>query len=638
MFGNLSKYIAVFLVGFVVTYLLTPVVRSLAVRFGIVDLPDERRPHKLPTARGGGLAVFLGFHAACLVAVAFPWPKFAGELDFAWWQRLVLPSLVLLVVGLIDDIRGLRPLLKLGGQAVAAALIFLGGARFGSLFGHPLPMFLDFVMVEVWLLAVINAFNLIDGLDGLASGLAIISALGLCGIIALEHLPADVLVLLGLIGACLAFLRYNLHPASIFLGDTGSMFIGFTLGAVSLQTFTKSTFILSLTIPMLVLGVPIYDTLLAVWRRSARMYLIGDKAGSGLNRIGIMHADVEHLHHRLLKAGLSTRRVATLLCLGNALLVAFGLLMTSFQSHASGILLMVLLAGTYILLRHLALIELRDTGAALLAGLRRPTHSTLKALAYPVWDMACFAGAVAVSMWFFEGTRVMFWRAWFLDLPVWVTPTFILLAVSETYVTVWSRVRLRDILKLTLTLQLGLLASLGIALLIDPYNNVQQCFIRALVIGSLCHPAILCSRMIYRFVEELVNWSRAKSDMAGEGKRVVLYGTGGRCWLFLSLRALDQPGRSDSRSIIGMIDDDPSLNSRWIYGYKVLGAGEDLPKLIAPNRISGVIIVEELNAKARKTLEEMAAKHGFQLSEWCFGERVIEPCTKPLPAFDTTQS
>jgi hypothetical protein len=388
---------------------------------------------------------------------------------------------------------------------------------------------------------------------------------------------------------------------------------------------------------MLVLGVPIYDALLAIWRRSARMYLSGSQGSAGRNRVGIMQADVEHLHHRLLKAGLSTRRVAVLLCLANALLVVFGLLMTSFKSHSSGILLIVLLAGTYVLLRHLALIELRETGTALLAGLRRPTHSTLKALGYPLWDLGCFLAAMAVSVWFFEGTRIMFWRTWLLDLPVWVTPTFILLAVSETYVTVWTRVRLREILKLVFTLQLGLLISFGIALLIDPYTSAQQALIRALVIGSLCHPAVVCSRLIYRFVEELVNWSRAKSDVTGEGKRIVLCGTGGRCWLFLSMRALDNPGRSDDRVIIGLIDDDPSLHSRWIYGYKVLGAIEDLPKLIASNGIFGVIIVEKLKSEDRATLEQMAAKHGFQLSEWCFEEQMIKIHADALPSFDVTQ-
>jgi FlaA1/EpsC-like NDP-sugar epimerase len=240
-------------------------------------------------------------------------------------------------------------------------------------------------------------------------------------------------------------------------------------------------------------------------------------------------------------------------------------------------------------------------------------------------------------MWAFEGTRVMFWRSWFLDLPVWLTPTFILLAVSETYMTVWTRGRLREILKLAFTLQLGLLISLAIALLIDPYNSVQQWFIRTLVVGSLSHPAILCSRMGYRFVEELVNWSRAKSEGAGEGKRVVLCGAGGRCWLFLSLRALYNLDPSDDRVIIGMIDDDPSLHSRWIYGYKVLGAVKDLPKFVAADGILGVIIVEDLKLEARKALEQMAAEHGFQLSEWCFAERAIELQANALPALNATK-
>jgi UDP-N-acetylmuramyl pentapeptide phosphotransferase/UDP-N-acetylglucosamine-1-phosphate transferase len=108
--------------------------------------------------------------------------------------------------------------------------------------------------------------------------------------------PGDALVLLGLMGACLAFLRYNFHPANIFLGDTGSMFLGFTLGAVSLKTFTAGTFMLAVAIPLFVLGVPLFDTLLAVWRRSIRMWL-GQTAGKGKGR-GIMHADAEHLHHR----------------------------------------------------------------------------------------------------------------------------------------------------------------------------------------------------------------------------------------------------------------------------------------------------------------------------------------------------
>ena len=260
-------------------------------------------------------------------------------------------------------------------------------------------------MVVVWIVAVINAYNLIDGLDGLASGLAIISATGLCGILFLGNLPGVVLVLAALMGACLAFLRYNFHPATIFLGDTGSMFIGLILGVVSLQTFTKDTFVLSMAIPLLVLGVPIFDALLAIWRRSVRRLIKGREPGGTAKRSGIMSPDLEHLHHRLLKSGLSTRRVALILCGTNAAFIVFGLLMTSFQSHASGIFLLALLAAAYVLLRHMAVIELRETGGVLLAGLRRPTHALLKSLAYPVWDMVCMAGALAIAMRLFDVSR-----------------------------------------------------------------------------------------------------------------------------------------------------------------------------------------------------------------------------------------
>jgi UDP-N-acetylmuramyl pentapeptide phosphotransferase/UDP-N-acetylglucosamine-1-phosphate transferase len=630
MLNALIKYIAVFLTGFTVTFLLTPAVRWLAVRFGVVDKPDERRPHKRPTARGGGLAVFLGFHAACLMAVAVPWPKVAGTLDSVWWQHFVIPSLVLLVVGVVDDIRGMRPLVKLGGQAIAASLIFYGGARFGVLFGHELPLWLDFLMVNLWILAVINAFNLVDGLDGLASGLAIISALGLCGVVALDHLPANVLVLLGFMGACLAFLRYNFHPASVFLGDTGSMFIGFTLAVVSLQTFNKNTFILSLTIPMLVLGVPIYDTLLAIWRRSVRKWLDKGQPKAGRKNSGVMQPDLDHLHHRLLKSGLSTRRVAIVLCVGNAALVLFGLLITTFKSHAAGIFLIALLAGAYVLMRHLAILELRDTGTALLRGIRKPTASALKALGFPAWDMFCMAAAVALSMRLVDGYSPSFWHNWFLDLPVWVTPTFCILAISRTYVTVWSRARMRDVMALELTLLAGLIFSVGLALLINPYNGPEQhLVVGALAMATVAHPAIVSLRMIYRLLEELVHWTRSKDAIKPDGRRVVLYGAGGRCWLFLRELGFHYLGSSDGREIVGLIDDEASLRHLWVYGYQVLGTREDLPELISQCGLTGIVVTALLTPESRAALHELAARHGLDLTEWRCEESDLEAAPRP---------
>jgi UDP-N-acetylmuramyl pentapeptide phosphotransferase/UDP-N-acetylglucosamine-1-phosphate transferase len=610
MFDNLDKYILVFLVGLVVTYLLTPLVRSLAIRVEAVDLPDARRPHKRPTARGGGLALFFGVHAACLVAVLFPWPRLAGQLDFDWWQKFAVASLVLLVIGVIDDLRGMKPLIKLGGQAAAALIMWLSGTHFGKFLGHDLPAPVDGVLVVVWLVAIINAFNLIDGLDGLAAGLAIISAVGLCGILVMQQISGDVLLLLGFIGACLGFLRYNFNPASIFLGDTGSMFIGFTLGVVSLQTFNKNTFVISMAIPVMVLGVPIYDALLAIWRRSVRSWVNGKNSGV---RRGIMQPDVEHLHHRLSQTGRSTKWVASVLYVLNGGLVTAGLAIMLFQSHAAGIFLIALLAGVYVLMRQLAVIELRETGSAILMGLRRPTHNTFKSLAYPVWDMVWLAGSLALIMWVIERQRVDFWHTWFVDLPIWVTPTFSLLALSRTYVTYWPRARLRDVLMVMFWLQAGILFSLGLALVIDPQGR-STWVLRAILIAGISHPVIMTSRLFYRCLEELVLWLKRQGETSNE--KVVLYGAGIRAQLFLKDRAMKTYKNPDGRQILGFVDDEKSLHFQWVYGFLVLGGRTDLPRLIERKKVGRVIIVSELLPENRAAIQEIAARNGIKLSEW----------------------
>ena len=612
MFGDLDKYIVVFLTGLVVTYLLTPVVRSIAIKFGVVDLPDARRPHKRLTARGGGVAVVLGVHAACLAAVLFPGPKLAGALDFMWWQKFALASLVLLVVGVIDDVRGMRPLIKLGGQIAAALIMWFSGTRFGLLLGYNLPASVDCALVVIWLVAIVNAFNLIDGLDGLASGLAIISAVGLCGILLMQQIPGEVLLLLGFIGACLGFLRYNFNPASIFLGDTGSMFIGFTLGVVSLQTFNKNTFLISMAIPIMVLGVPIYDALLAIWRRSVRSWVSGKNGGT---KRGIMQPDVEHLHHRLSKSGLSTKRVATFLYLLNGGLVVFGLAIMLFQSHAAGIFLIALLAGVYVLMRHLAVIELRETGSAILTGLRRPTHSTFKALAYPAWDMIWLAGSLAVIMWAVEGQRVDFWHSCFVELPILVTPTFSLLALSRTYVTYWPRARLRDVLMVLFWLQTGIIFSLGLALIIDPESG-STWLLRAVLVAGISHPVIVTSRLIDRCIEELVLWLKRQGDAVGEPERVVLYGAGVRAQLFLKDRAMTTIKKPDGRQILGFVDDEKGLHFQWVYGFLVLGGLKELPLLIERQRVSRVIIVSNLLPESRAAICEITTRTEIKLSEW----------------------
>ena len=619
MLFGFDRYLAVLLTAAVVTYVLTPRVRRWAFRVGAVDMPSSRRPHQRPTPRGGGFGRRFGGLCGVRRWVGHGRGGASGRLRCPMVAEFFPASLILLVVGVVDDVRGMKAWQKLAGQILAASWVAFSGARFGSLFQWELPGFLDRACVVAWVVAVINAYNLIDGLDGLASGLAVISATGLCGALALGNLPGVVLPLVALVGACLAFLRYNFHPATIFLGDTGSMTLGLMLGVVSLQTFTKNTFMLSMSIPLLILGVPIYDTLLAIWRRSVRS--IGSRANreAGAPPRGIMAADVEHLHHRLTRAGLGTRRVAVVLCVLNAGLVAFGLLMEMFQSHAAGIFLLALLALAYVLMRHMAVIELRETGQFLLTGLRRPTHSQLRALAYPIWDMLCLAGGLAAAMRLSDNPGGGFWHSWFLDLPIWVTPTFSLLAMSRAYVTIWTRARVLDVLMLLLALQAGLLCSVGIALLIDP-SAAPTALLRAVIMAAVGHGAIVFSRVFYRCAEEVVLYLKSSGAPDAGAERSRSLWSGRPLPIIPSRAQLSPLFRHCGRGlvIVGLIDDEPSLHFRWVCGHMVLGGLRELSQLIARHRITGLIVTTNLKPQNLEAARQLAAERHLHLTEWRF--------------------
>jgi FlaA1/EpsC-like NDP-sugar epimerase len=164
----------------------------------------------------------------------------------------------------------------------------------------------------------------------------------------------------------------------------------------------------------------------------------------------------------------------------------------------------------------------------------------------------------------------------------------------------------------------------GLALLIDPYSQFQHLLAQALVVSTISHPPILCGRVLYRFLEELVSWSRSKDELRADGRRVLLYGAGGRCWLFLSELGFNSTGGSDGRSIVGVIDDDHMLHFQWVYGYQVLGGRRDLSDLIARHKVTGIIVTALLTPESTRAVREFAARHELDLTEWHCEERQIE--------------
>jgi FlaA1/EpsC-like NDP-sugar epimerase len=188
---------------------------------------------------------------------------------------------------------------------------------------------------------------------------------------------------------------------------------------------------------------------------------------------------------------------------------------------------------------------------------------------------------------------------------------------------------MRDVMALELTLIAGLIFSAGLALLIDPDNGLEHLLVGALAMATVGHPGIIGLRMIYRLLEELVHWTRSKDAIKPDGRRVVLYGAGGRCWLFLRELGFHYLGSSDGREIVGLIDDEPSLRHLWVYGYQVLGTRQDLPELIPQCGLTGIVVTALLTPESRAALHELAARHGLDLTEWRCEESEVALANQP---------
>lgn len=323
------QYGIVALVACVVTLALVPPVKRLAFKIDAVDYPNERRVNKKPIARFGGVAMFGGLAAALATL-------YVGVLFFGWKYPLYAPGSIgvfypgvaagvalIFGVGVIDDIFNLKPSHKLIGQIVAATIVAASGLLLSDMHNPFGPGFIRFGWLAYpitifYLVAFTNVINLIDGLDGLASGITVIAASTMFVFAILTFRMDAAFLCMALIGACLGFLRYNFHPASIFMGDSGSLLLGFSLGVVSLFATTRSALFVSLLVPILVAGVPIIDTASAIIRRLRAHQ-------------PIQQADSGHIHHRLLQEGYSQKKTVLIMWAWTLVLAACAIFITETQ-------------------------------------------------------------------------------------------------------------------------------------------------------------------------------------------------------------------------------------------------------------------------------------------------------------------
>ena len=295
-------YAAGLLIAAVLAAALTPIVRALGRRWGLVDVPGARKIHTVEVPRIGGVGVTLAAVLSLAVVTALGWVSVA---DVAGWLPALLGVVIVFGVGFRDDLKPVRPLVKLAFQVLAAVVAVSMGVRIDhfTLFGTThLLGWLGVPLTLLWIVGITNAFNLMDGLDGLATGLAIIAA-ATCATVSISRGDSQGgLLLAALLGALCGFLPYNFNPATIFLGDSGSLVVGHVLAVTAINGWQKGATALAVAVPLLIFALPISETLLSIVRRTR---------GAGIRHV--FSADQAHIHYRLLGLGLSHRNAVLLL-------------------------------------------------------------------------------------------------------------------------------------------------------------------------------------------------------------------------------------------------------------------------------------------------------------------------------------
>ncbi len=327
----MPNYLWAFLIAAAAAVLLTPSVIRLAFRTGALDTPDPRKVHKKPIPRIGGLAIYAAFMISMLLLLE------TSEIPEEMVQGLIglfVGGSLIVALGLWDDYVSLPAKVKLLGQIVCAGTAVALGVRIDFLtsFSGEIMYLYDYVTIPLtvfWMVGITNTVNLIDGLDGLAAGVATIASLTICLVALRMDILVVAIVTAALAGSAFGFLFFNFNPAKIFMGDTGSMFLGFMLAGISVVGVMKSAAMVALVVPVLALGLPIFDTTFAIVRR----WLAG---------VPIMKPDKGHLHHRLLNLGFSQRQAVLLMYIISALLGSGAIAMTAVSPRTAILILVAM--------------------------------------------------------------------------------------------------------------------------------------------------------------------------------------------------------------------------------------------------------------------------------------------------------
>ncbi|MFU8861726.1 MAG: hypothetical protein ACNA8K_15015 [Cyclonatronaceae bacterium] len=607
-----------FLLPLMLSLILTPRVITFANRIGATDTPDERKVHTSVMPRIGGLAIFLSV-AGTILTLYVLFPDFLPNLLDGSHTTLIVAFCFISLFGLgfRDDLKPLSPEVKFGVQLILATIIYFAGFKISNITNPVDTGLLDIGMFDLpitvlWIVGITNAFNLIDGLDGLASGVAVIACISIFIITSLGGNIEAAIFSLILAGALVGFLRYNFNPAKIFLGDSGSLIIGFALALLSIQSTAKITTGFAVLLPILVLALPITDTLVSMIRRLIGSFLDKDPempSQSTLHRLhGMFSPDKLHIHHRLLSLGLSHRNTVLVLYMVSAFFAFSGFLFTQIDTFQRSLTLTFALGLILVIF--------------------------IKKLRYH--EMAIFS----------NGLMMPFYEKWILKRSEWVgfaDGLFIVTSYLLSYLLVYlvNPVAVEQ-LNLVFTLFLVLPLQLATFWITGLYREKMNQFgiANALQITASIGSGVVLTGILFLFIESLsliisvqfliFNFYFLLTFLTGyrctyqalcywfnrdkkTGENILIYGTGK--YGNMILQNFVNTSENDIK-VIGFLDDDPRLEGKLIHGYPIIGGHWALSRTHQNNKIDSIYLCDEdIRSENFNRLRKIASQNGITIKK-----------------------
>jgi|GEM_PF-52675 len=623
----LVPLLSLFIIAVLTALFTTPWVIRLAKLIGAIDQPGGRKIHSKVTPRLGGLAVFVSMGVTTMAALLL-FPEMFNEFrQYPVETGTVLLSLVIIfALGFRDDLKPLTPGVKFGVQLLVAALVYLVGFKISNI-TNPLGTgvinveLVDFPLTLLWIVGVTNAFNLIDGLDGLASGVATIAAISMftVSLMAGEMWSAGLALIMA--GALIGFLRYNFRPAKIFLGDSGSLLIGFSLALMSIQSTTKISTGFALLFPMLVLILPITDTLVSMARRFLGSFLSedsGGRPGSLLHKMKFMFTpDKAHIHHQLLSLGLSHRNSVLLLYLVSAFFASGAFLLTQVDSSEASIALGAVF------------------GVVLIAGVRRLQYHEIaivnNGLILPVYERWIINRSIFLGLIDLFFVALSYGLSYLLighlhpgSFDLFINQTLVMV-VSVQVAVLWISGLYREKLKqLGVGTVLGITTSVFYALvgsalvLILPGTMNLSMALQFLVLDFyILLTFILGIRIAYQVLSFWFNRNKRS------GENVLIYGANENGTMLLHKINHSMDSRF---KVVGFLDDDPYLEGKMIYGYPVLGTHWNLSQMLDKRNVESILICQpNLKSENFRRLKRIAEARGVNIKHLQIKLRDLTP-------------